>query len=246
MLDHAGPTRFEPSLKPRGVDAHPHRGFETVTILFQGEVEHRDSKGNHGLLRAGDVQWMTAASGIVHEEKHSETFTRQGGTLELIQLWVNLPGAHKMEAPGYQDIASSFIPHIPLKGGQARVIAGEFLGQKGPARTFTPITLADIQLQAGTDLEWTATPGQTAILYVSSGAIRYADGQTAPEAHTAFLDAAGETIRITADTDARVVFLAGEPIDEPVVSYGPFVMNTVEEISQAVDDFNSGKMGWLN
>lgn len=247
VLDHSGPTTVEPSNVPKGVDEHPHRGFETVTVLIQGEVEHRDSAGNSGLLKAGDVQWMTAAAGIVHEEKHGKEFTRRGGTLELVQLWVNLPAAHKSDAPGYQDIRSDDIPVVPLEGGGfLRVIAGEYAGTRGAARTHTPITLFDIKLDAGSELELELTDGHTAGLYALLGEVRLNDSDNLRESELAEFSTEGNRIRISATADSRLLLIGGKPIEEPIVSYGPFVMNTEEEIRQAFADYRSGKMGSLD
>lgn len=247
LLDHAGPTVIEPSEHSRGVDEHPHRGFETVTVLFQGEMEHRDSAGNNGLLKAGDVQWMTAASGVVHEEKYGKEFTRKGGTLELVQLWVNLPARHKSEKPGYQDIRSEDIPVIPLEaGGFVRVIAGAFDGARGAARTFTPVTLLDVKLEAGTQVTLPITDGHTAAVYVLRGLAEVEEGKNVQEGEIALFTTEGDHIHLHGVERTRLLLLGGEPINEPVASYGPFVMNTAEEIQQAFADYRAGKMGTLD
>ena len=247
VLDHAGPTEIAPSNTPRGVDEHPHKGFETVTVLYQGEIEHRDSSGNNGLLKAGDVQWMTAASGIVHEEKHGKEFTRKGGTLELVQLWVNLPAAHKTEKPGYQDIRSEDIPVIPLEsGGFVRVIAGDYNGTRGAARTFTHVTLFDVKLEAGTEIAIPSRSGHLAGLYVLRGELALENGETLSEGQIAAYAPDGDTVPIRATSTARFLVIGGEPINEPVFSYGPFVMNSEEEIRQAFDDYRTGRMGTLD
>jgi len=175
LLDYAGPAEFEPSDKPRGVDEHPHRGFETVTVVYQGEVEHRDSTGNSGKIGPGDVQWMTAASGVVHEEKHGTEFTRRGGVMEMVQLWVNLPAKDKMSKPGYQTILDKQIPvvDLPNNAGYARVIAGEYNGVNGPAKTFTPVTMLDIRLAANTKSNWSSPLGYTTALLVLKGKVRF-------------------------------------------------------------------------
>jgi redox-sensitive bicupin YhaK (pirin superfamily) len=247
LLDYAAPHYFPPSDQPRGVDEHPHRGFETVTIAYQGALEHRDSGGNSGRIGAGDVQWMTAASGVVHEEKHEREFTRSGGTLEMVQLWVNLPKAHKMDPPRYQGLEKKDIPVADLgDGSYLRVIAGEFDGQKGAAKTFTPLNLFDVQLKAGKSIELTLPDGYNTGIVVLKGEARFNDTHTAKGVQLAVFDTKGETITVTAVADASLLVLNGEPINEPVFSYGPFVMNTKEDIVQAVEDYNNGKMGRLN
>jgi len=243
LLDYAAPEEFPPSGEPRGVGRHPHRGFETVTIAYQGGVEHRDSAGNHGVIGPGDVQWMTAASGIVHEEWHEREFTRRGGTMEMAQLWVNLPAKDKLAAPGYQDIRSEQIPVVELgSGASVRVIAGEFRGAKGPARTFTPINVWDARIRAGQRIEMEFTEGYTTLLAILKGRVRINGEETARAAELAILDRAGTRVALEAVEDATVLVLNGEPINEPVVGYGPFVMNTHEEIHQAVRDFQSGQL----
>jgi len=243
LLDYAAPEEFAPSERPRGVGRHPHRGFETVTIAYQGGVEHRDSAGNQGTIGPGDVQWMTAASGIVHEEWHERAFTRRGGTMEMAQLWVNLPAKDKLSAPGYQDIRSEQIPTVNLDAGASvRVIAGEFRGVKGPARTFTPINVWDTQVKAGHRIEMDFPEGYTTLLAILKGKIVINGVETAEAAELAILDRAGKRITLEATEDAVILVLNGEPIDEPVVGYGPFVMNTHDEIHQAVRDFQSGRL----
>ena len=245
LLDHAGPAAFGPAAKPRGVGEHPHRGFETVTIVYQGEVEHRDSTGSGGRIGPGDVQWMTAASGIVHQEFHSHEFTRKGGTLEMVQLWVNLPAKHKMAAPGYQTLLDSQIPAVELGDGAGtlRVIAGEFQGRTGPARTFTPIDVWDLRLNAGHRVELALTEGHTAALVVMRGKISVNAEQTAGEAQLVLLERTGTSVSIEAVENATLLMLGGEPIAEPIVGYGPFVMNSEAEIRQAFADFQGGRFG---
>lgn len=243
LLDYGAPEEFAPSEQRRGVGEHPHRGFETVTIAYQGGVEHRDSAGNHGTIGPGDVQWMTAASGIVHEEWHEREFTRRGGTMEMAQLWVNLPAKHKMAAPAYQDIRSAQIPVVDVgTGSSVRVIAGEFRGAKGPARTFTPINVWDARLKAGGRVELDLPDGHTALLAVLRGKVSINGDESAGPAELAILERAGTRVVLEAGEDATVLVLNGEPIDEPVVGYGPFVMNTHDEIHQAVRDFQSGRL----
>lgn len=249
LMDYAGPHRFEPDAagRPRGVDEHPHRGFETVTIVYQGELEHRDSAGNSGRIGPGDVQWMTAASGVVHEEKHSAAFTREGGTLEMIQLWVNLPAYEKLAPPRYQEILSRSIPSVKLAddAGAARVIAGRFGETRGPARTVTPMDLWDVRLDPGASVELPVPDGHNSILVVLRGDISI--GGAAIQKHQcALLDATGESVRISAgDQGATLLLLSGEPIDEPVAAHGPFVMNTTDEIRRAIADYQAGRMGRL-
>ncbi|HET9402973.1 MAG TPA: pirin family protein [Burkholderiales bacterium] len=244
LLDYAAPEKFAPSDAMRGVGQHPHRGFETVTIAYQGGVEHRDSAGNHGIIGPGDVQWMTAASGIVHEEWHEREFTRRGGTMEMAQLWINLPAKDKMAAPGYQDIRGDRIPSVSLgSGSSVRVIAGTFRGTRGPARTFTPINVWDARIQAGDRIELDFPAGYTTLIAVLKGRAAVNDGETASAAELVILERAGTRVAITAEADATVLVLNGEPIDEPVVGYGPFVMNTRAEIQQAFRDFHSGRLG---
>lgn len=247
VLDHAGPTSFAPSNRPKGVDEHPHRGFETVTIVYQGELEHRDSAGNSGRIGPGDVQWMTAASGLVHEEKHSKAFTQNGGTLEIIQLWVNLPAKHKMIPPRYQEILATDIPVVNIGESQsfARVIAGEFLGAKGPANTFTTLDVLDIRLKAGQSLDLNLRSGDNTAVYALKGKVRLNDGEAVAEAEIARFDPDGDAIRLEALEDSTLLLLSGTPIQEPIASYGPFVMNTSEEIRQAIQDYHTGKMGVL-
>jgi redox-sensitive bicupin YhaK (pirin superfamily) len=247
LLDYAGPAEFPPSEQPRGVGEHPHRGFETVTIVYQGELEHRDSAGNHGTIGPGDVQWMTAASGVVHEEWHERAFGRRGGTLEMVQLWVNLPAKDKMSPPGYQEIRDWRIPAVDLdSGGTARVIAGEFRGVKGPTRRFTPVNVWDVRLKAGNRTEMTFPDGYTTLVLVLKGKAVMNGSETAGEADLAIFDRSGDRITVEASEDATLLVLSGEPINEPVVSYGPFVMNTQDEIRQAIRDYQSGRMGHVS
>ncbi len=247
MLDYAGPTYYPPTDHLRGVGEHPHRGFETVTIVYQGLVAHRDSAGNAGVIGPGDVQWMTAASGVVHEEMHERTWAKRGGTLQAIQLWVNLPRASKMSAPGYQTIANDQIPIIPVEGGGSlRVIAGEVRGVKGPAKTFTPIELYDLRLKAGHRTELRLPAGHNLSLFILSGRIRVNETASAGEAELAVVRRADGAITVRGEEDSVVLVLAGQPIDEPIARYGPFVMNTKVELIQAVQDYQAGKMGHLS
>ncbi|MDN7671930.1 pirin family protein [Burkholderia oklahomensis] len=245
LLDYAGPARFEPTTRRRGVGRHPHRGFETVTIVYQGEVDHRDSTGAGGHIGPGDVQWMTAASGILHEEFHSEQFARNGGMLEMVQLWVNLPAKDKMSAPGYQTLLSDSIPSVELSdgAGRVRVIAGEFDGRRGPARTHTPLDVWDVRLEQGGRARFAVGEGRTLALVVLRGTVLVNGDEVVREAQFVQFARDGRDAEIEANNDATLLWLSGEPIDEPIVGYGPFVMNSEAEIRQAVDDFNSGRFG---
>lgn len=251
MLDYGGPVVFEPTTKRRGVGAHPHRGFETVTIVYDGEVTHRDSSGGGGTIGPGEVQWMTAAAGIVHEEFHSEAYARSGGPFRMVQLWVNLPARDKMAPPGYQGISAAQIPTLALKdihgadAGTVRPIAGTFTGATGPAKTFTPMQVWDVQLKAGHTVTLPAPEGHTTVPLVYQGRVQTADGQAAGDAEMIVYERTGEGVQLTALADTTLLWLCGEPIDEPVVGYGPFVMNTPQEIQQAFVDFQSGRMGRL-
>lgn len=244
LLDYAGPMKFEPAERPRGVGEHPHRGFETVTIVYDGEVSHRDSTGAGGTIGPGDVQWMTAASGILHEEFHSPNFTRKGGTLEMVQLWVNLPASDKMSAPKYQDILDRDIPSVSLPGGAGtvRVIAGEYDGNRGPASTFTPIDVWDVRLSEGHEVPLQFIEGRTVALVVLRGTV-VINSETLHEAQFALLDSHDSEVSLAAQSNATVLVLSGEPLNEAVVGRGPFVMNTEAEIRQAILDFSSGQFG---
>src|SRR5690606_28105465 len=247
LLDHAGPAQFAPAVKPRGVGQHPHRGFETVTIVYQGEVDHRDSTGAGGHIGPGDVQWMTAAGGILHEEFHSEAFTRQGGALEMVQLWVNLPARDKMSQPGYQTLMNRDIPVVGLPGnaGQVRVIAGEFNGRRGPARTHTPMDVWDVRLRQQGTATFDLPEGRTLALAVLHGTVQINGGEIVREGQLVHLTREGARVQIEANSDVTLLLLSGEPIDEPIVGYGPFVMNSQAEIRQAIDDFNHGRFGQM-
>lgn len=247
LMDYAGPAEFPPNASShrRGVGEHPHRGFETVTIVYSGEVEHRDSAGGGGRIGPGDVQWMTAASGLVHEEKHGADFSKQGGRFEMVQLWVNLPRKDKMAKPRYQGLMNQDIPAAVLKDGAGvvRVIAGEFQGDRGPAKTFTPVNLWDVRVNAGATPALQVPEGHTSSLFVLSGKIRLSSGEVVGEGELAVFERDGTELQFTALEDAKLLYLGGEVIDEPIVGYGPFVMNTQGEIRQAMIDFQEGKMG---
>ncbi len=245
LLDYAGPARFEPADRRRGVGVHPHRGFETVTIVYDGEVDHRDSTGAGGHIGPGDVQWMTAASGILHEEFHSDAFTRQGGTLEMAQLWVNLPARDKMSEPGYQSLRDGDIPSVALAdgAGTVRVIAGEYAGASGPAHTHTPMNVWDLRLKQGGATTLELPEGHTLAVAVLRGTVLVNGDSIVREAQLVLFERAGREIALEANSDAVLLLLGGEPIAEPVVGYGPFVMNTAQEIQDAIADFNGGRFG---
>jgi redox-sensitive bicupin YhaK (pirin superfamily) len=246
LLDHAGPAQFKPGIKPRGVEWHPHRGFETVTVVYDGEVVHQDTAGNGGSIGPGEVQWMTAGSGLLHKEMHSDAFTRRGGRFEVLQLWVNLPATSKMTAPRYQTLWVKDIPVVALAegAGTARVIAGEFEGVLGPAKTFSPMTVLDLRLAAGGSTRLDLVEGHTAALYVLNGKVLINGAEVASGTELVIFEREGGHVDIEAgDKDATLFVMHGQPIDEPVVGHGPFVMNTSREIRQAFVDFHYGKMG---
>lgn len=246
LLDHAGPADFTPSAHRRGVGEHPHRGFETVTIVYAGEVEHRDSAGGGGVIGPGDVQWMTAGSGLVHEERHGAGFAARGGRFEMVQLWVNLPARHKMTAARYQGIAAERIPTIALgDGADLRLIAGRFAGTDGPAQTWSPILLADLRMSAGSQVDLPLPPGHTAALLVRAGTARLPGGGSIPAGRVGVTARDGHLLRIAADGTVEALLLAGQPLGEPVVGHGPFVMNDEAGIRQALTDYASGRMGRL-
>lgn len=247
LLDYAAPYPFTPSSQKRGVGEHPHRGFETVTIAYQGELEHRDSSGAGGKIGPGDVQWMTAASGLVHEEFHSKEFSEKGGTFEMVQLWVNLPARYKGAKPGYQTLLNADIPRIKIADGKAevRVIAGSFGGKSGPAKTFTPIHIWDVAVRDESDLTLDFEAGYTKAILVLQGEVR-AGAKQAVAGKLIVLDREEEHLEISARAGTKLLALSGEPIDEPVVGYGPFVMTSEAEIRQAYADFRSGRMGALS
>ena len=248
MLDYAGPTVYPATDTPRGVGEHPHRGFETVTVVYQGMLAHRDSAGNSGVIGPGDVQWMTAASGVVHEERHEREWAKRGGTLQAIQLWVNLPKAFKMSAPGYQTILNDHIPVLQLEAGAGslRVIAGSVRGVRGPAKTFTPVELYDLWLRAGRSMPLQIPKDFNVGLFVLSGRASLEGTHRLTEAELAVFVSNGEPVVITAEEDVTILVMAGEAIHEPVARYGPFVMNTKAELAQAVSDYQAGKMGHLD
>lgn len=248
LLDYAGPMDFTPTQHRRGVGQHPHRGFETVTIVYDGEVEHRDSTGKGGIIGPGDVQWMTAGGGILHEEFHSDAFAKRGGAFEMVQLWVNLPAKDKMTAPGYQAIRNETIPQVALAegAGSLRVIAGDYAGKNGPANTFSPLNVWDIRLNQGKCAEFSLPDGWNTALIVLRGTVQVNGDAIARDAEMVLLDSAGSNVTIEANNDAVLLLLSGEPIDEPIIGYGPFVMNTQEQIAEAIADFNSGRFGSMD
>lgn len=246
LLDHAPRRYFEPATQRRGVGEHPHRGFETVTFAYRGEIEHRDSTGGGGRIGAGDVQWMTAASGLVHEEFHSQRFTETGGDMEMVQLWVNLPASAKMSTPGYQPLLDADFPRLTLGAAEARLIAGTLGNAKGPARTHTPITIFDLAYGETGHAQFELPASYNAMVFTLEGEIAVGgDARRVAPGHMAVLAHSDGVIRVRGETGARALVLSGEPIAEPVAAYGPFVMNTREELIQAVRDYQSGKMGSL-
>jgi redox-sensitive bicupin YhaK (pirin superfamily) len=247
MLDFAAEFEFPPSQHLRGVDVHPHKGFETVTIAYQGAVEHHDSAGNHGIIYPGEVQWMTAGSGILHKEYHEREFSSKGGKFEMIQLWVNLPARFKTEAPHYQGLTNELIREVALAEdlGIVRVIAGNYNGIKGPANTYTPVNLWDIRLKKGADLRTSIDESHTTAILILHGQVAV-NGTTVPEHHMALFGQEGTEITIHASKDAVLLVMSGEPIDEPIASYGPFVMNTQAELMEAMEEFRAGKFGTLD
>jgi len=247
MLDYAGPTEFTPTTTPRGVGQHPHRGFETVTIVYKGEVSHRDSSGGGGTIGPGDVQWMTAGAGVIHEEFHSPEYTKTGGEFEMVQLWVNLPAKDKMTPAHYQGILNAQIPAVELanNAGTVRVIAGEFEGFVGPAETYSPIDVWDVALNAGKHVPFTVNEGHTVAVVVLKGTVQVNNSQVAREAQMVVLDQVGTEFTVEANSDAKFLILSGLPLNEPIAGYGPFVMNTPAQIDEAIRDFNSGRFGQI-
>jgi redox-sensitive bicupin YhaK (pirin superfamily) len=248
LLDYHKPLAYAPSARRRGVGTHPHRGFETVTIAYQGSVAHRDSAGHGGVIRPDEVQWMTAGGGILHNEYHAEDFSRAGGVMHMMQIWVNLPRRHKLTAPKYQALEKALIPEAALEGGggAARVIAGEYGGVKGAASTFTPAHMLDLRLEPGgrARLE---TPGDfnTALLVLEGEVSANGSRGLKPGEFVLFKNDGTEVV-VESKTKSLALFLSGAPIEEPLVHYGPFVMNSVDEINQAIEDFNAGKFGSLD
>jgi redox-sensitive bicupin YhaK (pirin superfamily) len=245
LMDYAGPADFPATNRKLGVGQHPHRGFETVTIVYEGGVSHRDSSGGGGTIGRGDVQWMTAASGILHEEFHSEDYARAGGPFEMVQLWVNLPAKDKMTAPRYQGVTEGEIPtaRLPVNAGYARVIAGRYGDVQGPVNTFTPMNVWDLRLQGGKSVEVELPEGHTTALFVLDGELQLEKRHHIGPAEMAVMERAGSRLAFDVVKDATVLLLNGEPLNEPIVGHGPFVMNTHTEIEDAIRDFNTGQFG---
>ncbi len=246
LLDYASPTYFPPTQRKLGVGPHPHRGFETVTLVYAGGVSHRDSQGGGGSIAAGDVQWMTAAAGLLHEEYHSRDYAAVGGPFEMIQLWVNLPARDKMTTPAYQSISADRIPLFswPQQAGVARIIAGELAGLRGPAQTHTPMNVWDLRLRGGQHFDIALKDGDTAALFVLSGAI-HLQGQSVQASELAVLQRSGDHLSFDTEDEVRALLLSGTPIAEPIAAHGPFVMNTAAEIEQAISDYQHGLFGQL-
>lgn len=246
LMDHAAPKKFEPTSQKLGVGEHPHRGFETVTFAIKGEVAHRDSGGGGGTITTGGVQWMTAASGVVHEEFHSQNFANKGGEFEMVQLWVNLPAKDKMTKPRYQSLNQEEFPIVNFSNtkAQAKIIAGSLLGSDGPAKTFTPINIYEINALDESLIELNFKPGSNTLFFQLKGASVLNEKELANR-NIAIFNRDGEVIKFKMKKDSKLLVLNGEPIDEPIVTHGPFVMNTEQEIVQAIRDFQMGKMGQL-
>jgi redox-sensitive bicupin YhaK (pirin superfamily) len=244
MLDYGSKIEFPPTDTPRGVGVHPHRGFETVTIAYHGRIAHHDSAGNHGIIGQGDVQWMTAASGVLHKEYHDLEYSKKGGPFQMVQLWVNLPAAYKMSPPKYQEILHANMGVYPLEAGRVEIIAGEYRGVKGPANTFTPMHLFNIKLPKNGKAELSFPANFNTALLAIEGAAKVNDQQVRLDQFVLMAND-GESFEIIATEDTTLLVLSGEPINEPIVAYGPFLMNKREEIEQAIRDFNMGKFGTL-
>jgi redox-sensitive bicupin YhaK (pirin superfamily) len=247
LLDYQKPERYAPTTRRRGVGTHPHRGFETVTVAFQGAIAHRDSAGNGGVIRPGEVQWMTAGAGVLHNEYHEESFGREGGVLQMIQIWVNLPRKHKLAAPKYQALTNDTIREKALPGGKGtvRVISGSYEDVSGPAFTFTPAHMLDLRLQPGAEVRLPTPRDFNTALLVLGGTVKANGSKPVSAGEFILFRNDGDEVVVEAESEATVMFLSGAPIDEPLVHYGPFVMNTIDEINEAVDDFNTGKFGYL-
>ncbi len=246
LLDYNSKYHFPPSEIPKGVDVHPHRGFETVTIAYKGRVEHNDSNGGGGVIGEGDVQWMTAASGVLHKEFHETEWSKTGGEFQMVQLWVNLPAKDKMSAPKYQAIKNADLGRYTFDGGEVEVIAGEYNGAKGAASTFTPIYMLNSKMKKGAKLEFCFPENYNTGLLVIEGSISINGTEKAPTDHFVLMANDGEVFSIEASEDAIVLVLSGEPINEPIAAHGPFVMNTRKELVEAWDDFQAGKFGQLS
>ena len=247
LLDYNALTNFPPREQPFGVGPHPHRGFETVTIAYRGKVAHHDSRGGGGVIGEGDVQWMTAGSGLLHKEYHEQEYNRQGGPFQMVQLWVNLPAKDKMTEPKYQAITNAEMGRVKLPGGgEVEIIAGEFAGVKGPATTFSPVHLYNLKLKTGETVELDYPAGYTTAILAVEGSAMLNGVETLPTDHLALFARDGEHITVTAVDDSVLLVMSGEPLNEPIAQYGPFLMNTQEEIVQAIHDYQSGKFGHLD
>lgn len=244
LMDYAPPKEFPVTSAKRGVGEHPHRGFETVTFAFKGEIEHRDSSGGGGVIGTGDLQWMTAAAGVVHDEFHSREFAKTGGKFEMVQLWVNLPAKDKMSQPKYQGRKDSEFPRVKLDGAEVKVYAGEYKGEKGPCDTFTPINMYFVQSQKDCEVPFQFAEGSNTLILVMEGQASYGEKSYGEKSLLVF-DREGKDIPLKTSENTRLLVLNGEPIDEPIFAHGPFVMNTRQEIIQAIEDFQAGKMGRL-
>lgn len=247
LLDHNARTELSGSKEPRGVGVHPHRGFETVTIAYHGAIAHHDSAGNSGVISEGDVQWMTAASGILHKEYHEERFNQTGGTFQMVQLWVNLPAKDKMSKPKYQEIKQADLAKHELAGdaGRIEVIAGVYSGSRGPASTFTDLNVFNARLNAGGKARFNFPCRFNTGFLIVKGLVKLNDSETARENQFVYFSNDGEEIQVEAIENSVVLILSGEPIAEPIAQYGPFLMNRPEELKQALDDYNEGKFGYL-
>lgn len=246
LLDYNALTNFPPREEPFGVGAHPHRGFETVTIAYKGKVEHHDSRGGGGVIGEGDVQWMTAGSGLLHKEYHEQEYNRVGGPFQMVQLWVNLPAKDKMTEPKYQAITNTEMGRVSLPlGGVVEVIAGEFGGVKGPATTFSPVHLYNLKLKQGEAVDLSFPSGYTTALLSVEGSAMLNGEENLPLNNLALFEQNGENFRVAALEDGVFLLMSGEPLNEPIAQYGPFLMNTQAEIAQAIDDYQQGKFGYL-
>ena len=249
LMDYAPVHYFPPNNgKPRGVGSHPHRGIETVTIAYKGKVEHNDSTGAGGVIEEGGVQWMTSGKGILHKEYHEKNFSKKGGEMQMVQLWVNLPAKDKMTEPKYQNIENKDLAKVDLGSGigSIDIIAGEFENSKGPASSFTPLSLFNVKLNKGKGTSLSFNESHNTGLLIIKGNVTINNKERAPTNHFVLFENKGKEFTIKAEDDAEILILSGEPIDEPIASYGPFVMNTNEEIRQTIDDFNNGKFGYLD
>ena len=247
LMDYNALIDFSPAKEPRGVGVHPHRGFETVTIVYKGSIAHHDSAGNSGVIRDGEVQWMTAGSGILHKEFHEQEFTRTGGPFHMVQLWVNLPAKDKMTPPKYQELTATNIvkSNLPGNAGHIEILAGNYAGLKGPAYTFTDLNVYNIHLNNGGTIEIPLNKNHNTGILVVKGAAKFNDGETAAADHFVLFNNDGDSIKIEATENSLLLLLSGEPINEPIAQYGPFLMNTMAELEQAINDVSAGKFGKL-